>query len=84
MKNLVDAKEVPTPISYEAPKSTSDFRSELIAKTVALAKHQAEEKQEKLLHPLSSGLFGNGNSQDDSFLKQFDMRGLDLPEELKQ
>jgi len=39
MKNLVDAKEVPTPISYEAPKSTSDFRSELIAKTVALAKH---------------------------------------------
>jgi hypothetical protein len=40
MRNLVDAKEVPTPISYEAPKSTGDFRSELIAKTVALAKQK--------------------------------------------
>jgi hypothetical protein len=40
MRNLVDAKEVPTPISYEAPKSIDDFRSELIAKTVALAKQK--------------------------------------------
>jgi hypothetical protein len=62
MRNLVDAKEVPSPISYEAPKSTGDFRSELIAKTVALAKQKEQEKQEKLLHPLSSGLFGDGNS----------------------
>lgn len=40
MRNLVDAKEVPTPSSYEASRPTGDFRSELIAKTVALAKQK--------------------------------------------
>lgn len=38
MKDLVEAKETPTPISYNQPKPTGDFRSDLIAKTVALAK----------------------------------------------
>ena len=40
MRNLVDAKEVPTPSSYETSRPTGDFRSELIAKTVALAKQK--------------------------------------------
>jgi len=40
MRNLVNAKEVPTPNSYEASRANGDFRSELIAKTVALAKQK--------------------------------------------
>ena len=38
MRNVVDAKEVPTPSFNEASGPKVDFRSELIAKTVALAK----------------------------------------------
>jgi len=40
MRNLVDAKEVLTPNSYQASRATGDFRSEIIAKTVALAKQK--------------------------------------------
>ena len=40
MRNLVVAKEVPTPNTYQTQKPTGDFRSELIAKTVALAKQK--------------------------------------------